>query len=280
MSDARSRILISVSGLTQLLETGAPVVLLDVLDEQGAAPVDRPRIPGALSVHLASDFSARPTKTSGKRPLPDIMDLQANVRRWGIGPDTTVVVYDNTGGAQASRAWWTLRWAGLANVRILDGGFAAWKASGQPVAHAHVEAADRAGVAFLTPGHMPTLSAAQAAALARQGVLLDARGRAAYLGEPGKAGTGHIPGALSAPSGDNLTADGAFKAEADLKAGFSALGADASREIGVYCGSGNAAAHALAALAVAGREASLYVGSWTAWTSDPARPAATGPDAG
>jgi thiosulfate/3-mercaptopyruvate sulfurtransferase len=127
---------------------------------------------------------------------------------------------------------------------------------------------------------MPTLTAAQAAALARQGVLLDARGRAAYLGDAGKAGTGHIPGALSAPSGDNLTPDGAFKAEADLKAGFSALGAGASQEIGVYCGSGNAAAHALAALAVAGLEASLYVGSWTAWTSDPARPAATGPEPG
>jgi len=280
MSEARSRTLISVAGLADLLAAGGPVVLLDVLDEKGAAPTDRARIPGALSVHLATDFSGKPTKTSGKRPLPEIMDLQANARRWGVNPGSTVVVYDNTGGAQASRAWWTLRWAGFAHVRILDGGFAAWKAAGHPVSHAHVEAADKAGVVVLTPGHMPTLTASQAAALAREGVLLDARGRAAYLGEAGKAGTGHIPGALSAPSGDNLTPDGAFQSEADLRARFAALGAGGAHKVGVYCGSGNAAAHAVAALSVAGIEAPLYVGSWTAWVTDPSRPAATGPDRG
>jgi len=280
MSEARSRTLISVAGLADLLAAGGHVVLLDVLDEMGAAPTDRPRIPGALSVHLATDFSGKPTKTSGKRPLPEIMDLQADARRWGVSPGSTVVVYDNTGGAQASRAWWTLRWAGFAHVRILDGGFAAWKASGRPVSQTHVETADKAGVVVLSPGHMPTLTADQAAALAREGVLLDARGRAAYLGEPGKAGTGHIPGALSAPSGDNLTPEGAFQSEADLRARFAALGADGAQQIGVYCGSGNAAAHAIAALSIAGLEAPLYVGSWTAWTTDPSRPAATGPERG
>jgi len=280
MSEARSRTLISVAGLADLLAAGGHVVLLDVLDEMGAAPTDRPRIPGALSVHLATDFSGKPTKTSGKRPLPEIMDLQADARRWGVSPGSTVVVYDNTGAAQASRAWWTLRWAGFAHVRILDGGFAAWKASGRPVSQTHVEAADKAGVVVLSPGHMPTLTADQAAALAREGVLLDARGRAAYLGEPGKAGTGHIPGALSAPSGDNLTPEGAFQSEADLRARFAALGADGAQQIGVYCGSGNAAAHAIAALSIAGLEAPLYVGSWTAWTTDPSRPAATGPERG
>ena len=280
MSEARSRTLISVAGLADLLAAGGPVVLLDVLDEKGAASADRARIPGALSVHLATDFSGKPTKTSGKRPLPDIMNLQADARRWGINPGSTVVVYDNTGGAQASRAWWTLRWAGFANVRILDGGFAAWTASGRPVSHAHVEAAGKAGVVVLRAGHMPTLTAAEAAALAREGVLLDARGRAAYQGEPGKAGTGHIPGALSAPSGDNLTPDGAFQPEDDLRARFAAMGADGAKPVGVYCGSGNAAAHAVAALSVAGLEAPLYVESWTAWTADPSRPAATGPERG
>ncbi len=273
MSEARSRTLISVAGLAQMLDAGAPVVMLDVLDEQGAAPTDRVRIPGALSVHLASHFSGKPTKTSGKRPLPDIMDLQANARRWGISPGVTVVVYDNTGGAQASRAWWTLRWAGFAEVRILDGGFAAWKASGRPVSHEHVEAADKAGVVRLTPGHLPTLTAAEAAALAREGVLLDARGRAGYV-------AGHIPGALSAPAGDHLTPEGAFHPHADLCACFASLGFDGEQRLGVYCGSGNAAAHAIAALSAAGHDAALYVGSWTAWTTDPARPAATGPERG
>ncbi len=280
MSEARAKTLISSDGLAELLEAGAPVVLLDVLDEQGAAPADRPRIPGALTVHLATDFSAKSTKTSGKRPLPDIMDLQANARRWGINPHCLVVVYDNAGGAQASRAWWTLRWAGFDNVRILDGGFPAWKAAGRPISTDHLEAADRAGVVVLGAGHMPTLTADDAAAMARDHILLDARGKAAYLGEPGKAGTGHIPGALCAPSGGNLTADGAFRPHAELCSSFEALGLDGSRQVGVYCGSGNAAAHAIAALHAAGHEAALYVGSWSAWSADPSRPAATGPERG
>ena len=106
--------------------------MLDVIDEQGGAAADRPKISGALSVHLATDFSGTPTPAAGRRPLPDVSDLQAKARAWGIRGDGIVVVYDNSGGAQASRAWWTLRWAGLANVRVLDGGYGAWIAAGRP----------------------------------------------------------------------------------------------------------------------------------------------------
>ena len=112
MDDARAKTLITVEELTRLLDAKTPVVLLDVLDEAGAAPDDRPKIPGALSVNLAADFSGKPTALSGRRPLPDISELQAKARAWGIRGDSVVVVYDNAGGAQASRAWWTLRWGG------------------------------------------------------------------------------------------------------------------------------------------------------------------------
>jgi thiosulfate/3-mercaptopyruvate sulfurtransferase len=108
---------------------------------------------------------------------------------------------------------------------------------------------------------------------------LDARARAAYAGDPAKAGAGHIPGAIHAAAGDNI-ADGKFKSNAELRARFSTLGADGSRKIGVYCGSGNAAAHAIAAMSAVGLEAALYVGSWSAWSADPSRPVATGPEPG
>ena len=99
----------------------------------------------------------------------------------------------------------------------------------------------------LTPGHMPTIDADEAAGWRSNGVLLDARPRAAYVGDPAKAGTGHIPGAILAPSGGNI-ADGQFKPSEELRAGFAEIGADGSGRIGVYCGSGNAAAHAIAAM--------------------------------
>src|SRR5262249_45172931 len=143
--------------------------------------------------------------------------------------------------------------------------------------------AARAGDAILTAGCMPTIGAEEAANLARQSKLLDARPRASYVGDPDKAGTGHIPGAIHAPSGDNI-AEGRFKPNDELRARFAdrfaSLGADGSTKVGVYCGSGNAAAHAVAAMCAVGLEPALYVGSWSAWSADPSRPVATGPEAG
>ena len=254
-------------------------MLLDVIDEQGAAPEDRPKIPGALSVHLATDFSGKPPPASGKRPLPDIRELESKVRFWGISRDTIVVVYDNSSGAQASRAWWTLRWAGLPNVRVLDGGFQAWAAANLPQSHHIATRAGSAGDAVLTPGCMPTIDADEAANLARHSRLLDARARAAYVGDPDQGGTGHIPGAVHAPSADNI-ADGKFKPDGVLRARFARVGVDGSSSVGVYCGSGNAAAHEIAAMYAAGLELALYVGSWSAWSADPSRPVATGPAPG
>jgi thiosulfate/3-mercaptopyruvate sulfurtransferase len=279
VNDVRSKTLVTVDEFARLLDAGRAVVLLDVIDEQGAAPDDRAKIPGALLVHLATDFSGKPTPAAGRRPLPDVSDLQANARAWGIRSDSIVVVYDNSGGAQACRAWWTLRWAGLANVRVLDGGYGAWIATNRLSSNHVARHAARAGDVVLTTGCMPTISAEQAANLATQSGLLDARPRAAYVGDPDKPGTGHIPGAIHAPAGDNI-ADGKFKPNDDLGARFSSLGADGSKKIGVYCGSGNAAAHAVAAMCAAGLKPALYVGSWSAWSADPSRPVATGPEPG
>jgi thiosulfate/3-mercaptopyruvate sulfurtransferase len=279
VNDPRSKTLITVNELARLMDAGKSVVLLDVIDEQGAAPDDRLKIPTALSVHLATDFSSKPTPAAGRRPLPDVGDLQAKARAWGICSDSIVVAYDNSGGAQASRAWWTLRWAGLANVRVLDGGYAAWVAANRPSSNHVATRAARAGDVVLTTGRMPTISAEEAADLATQSGLLDARPRAAYVGDPAKPGTGHIPGAIHAPAGDNI-ADGKFKPNDELRARFCSLGADGSTKIGVYCGSGNAAAHAVAAMYAVGLEPALYVGSWSAWSADPSRPVATGPEPG
>jgi len=275
VNDARAKTLITVDELIRLMDAGSAVVLLDVIDEQGAAPEDRPKIPGALSVRLATDFSGTPTATSGRRPLPDISDLQTRARAWGVSNASPVVVYDNAGGAQASRAWWTLRWAGLTDVRVLDGGYGAWVAAGRSSSTQIATRASRAGDVVLTAGHMPTIDADEAAKLAQQSRLLDARPRASYVGDSAKTGTGHIPGALHAPAGGNI-ADGRFKPSDDLHACFSQLGADGSGLIGVYCGSGNSAAHAIAAMAAAGLGAALYAGSWSAWSADPTRPVATG----
>jgi thiosulfate/3-mercaptopyruvate sulfurtransferase len=135
------------------------------------------------------------------------------------------------------------------------------------------------------PGHMPLLGADGAAALARAGRLLDARAGERYRGEiePVDAVAGHIPGAISAPTAGNVTGDGHFQSAAELTARFAALGIVAGpepAEVGAYCGSGVTAAHEVLALSIAGIPAALYIGSWSNWVADPARPIATGPDPG
>lgn len=282
MGESRLRTLISVDDFTRRLGAGESVVLLDVRDERTDKPLERGVIPGAMEVYLASDFSGLASKHGGRRPLPDIGVFQENARRWGIMPDSLVVVYDDTSGAQASRAWWTFRWAGFDNVRILDGGMKVWAAAGRPTGNEPARAPG-GGTVILSVGHMPTIEADEAATLAREGLLIDARGKAAYVGgptEPGKPGNGHIPGAINAPSTGNIGPDSCFKPHEELCVSFAEIGADGSRRIGVYCGSGNAAAHKIAALHAAGVDAALYVGSWSAWSADPQRPVATGPDRG
>lgn len=279
MSDPRSDVLISVDDLSARLESGGEVVLLDVSDDLMTAPLERPVIPGAIAVSLAADISGPATKEGGRRPLPDPAVLEKTLRNWGINADSVVVVYDNASGAQAGRAWWTLRWAGHGNGRLLDGGFRAWQAAGLPTAAQPVHPGG-GGTFTVKPGGMPTIEADEAASLSRNGVLLDARGRTAYEGEPDKPATGHIPGAICAPSAGTVGDDGCIKPDEALQTHFAELGADGSGPIAVYCGSGNAASHELAAMYAAGIEAALYVGSWSAWTGDPSRPVAKGPERG
>ena len=279
MTDSRADVLITVDGLADRVSSGPGLVLLDVSDDLAAAPLDRPVIPGAISVCLTADISGPPTKQGGRRPLPDPGALQETLRSWGIDAESDVVVYDSNAGSQAGRAWWTLRWAGHANARLLDGGLAAWQAAGHETAERPAPSPG-GGNFTVSPGGMPVIDADEASAIARGGALLDARGRKGYEGEADKPATGHIPGAICSGARDVLGDDGMFKSTEDLRTMFAALGADGAQPVGVYCGSGTAAALELAGMYAAGLEAPLYVGSWSAWSADPARPVAQGPERG
>ncbi|NED22776.1 sulfurtransferase, partial [Streptomyces sp. SID9913] len=130
------------------------------------------------------------------------------------------------------------------------------------------------------PAAAGVLDADGAAELARAGVLLDARAGERYRGEvePVDPVAGHIPGAVSAPTTQNVGPDGRFLPAGELGARFKELGVTAEVPVGVYCGSGVSGAHEVLALAVAGIPAALYVGSWSEWSSDSRRPVAVGPD--
>ena len=210
MSDSRASVLITADALAAAISTDETIVLLDISDDLETAPLERAVIPGAIAASLAADISGPATKPGGRRPLPDPALLQESLRLWGIDADSLVVVYDNASGSQAGRAWWTLRWAGHTNTRLLDGGLDAWTAAGHQTADQPIHPAG-SGDFTVIPGNMPVIDADGAAGIARNGALLDARGKTAYEGDPDKPASGHIPGAICAGAKDALGNDGCFK---------------------------------------------------------------------
>ncbi|MFH9227475.1 sulfurtransferase [Streptomyces lydicus] len=276
--------IITATELASELAGGTPPVLLDVRYQLGGPP-GRPvyeagHLPGAVYVDLDTEL-AGPPGAAGRHPLPDLDVFAGAMRAAGVRADRPVVVYDGGQGWAAARAWWLLRWSGHPDVRVLDGGLAAWQAAGKELSTD--KEAPQAGDFTPAPGALPLLTADGAAALARRGVLLDARAGERYRGEvePIDRVAGHVPGAVSAPTTENVAEGGTvFRDASELAERFAALGATADAEVGVYCGSGVSAAHQVLALAVAGVPAALYVGSWSEWTADPARPVATGPQPG
>ncbi len=255
-------------------------VLLDVRYRMGGPP-GRPEyeaghLPGAVYVDLDGELAA-PPGPAGRHPLPETAAFGATMRRAGVRGDRPVVTYDGGQGWAAARAWWLLRWAGHPRVRVLDGGLAAWSG---PLTTEVPEPAE--GDFEPKPGSLPVLDADQAAALARRGLVLDVRAGERYRGEvePIDPVAGHIPGAVSAPTTENVGEDGLLHPPEALAARFAGLGVRPGAEVGVYCGSGVSAAQTLLALSAAGVEAALYPGSWSEWVADARRPIATGPEPG
>ena len=108
--------------------------------------------------------------------------------------------------------------------------------------------------------------------------MIDARAPARFRGEqePIDPVAGHIPNAVNLPVPDLVGEQGRFLAPDELRARFAAVGAESAASVGAYCGSGVAASYEVLALSLAGIPASLYVGSWSDWITDPDRPVATG----
>jgi thiosulfate/3-mercaptopyruvate sulfurtransferase len=191
------------------------------------------------------------------------------------------VVYDRSGSNFCGRLWWMLKWAGHANVAVLDGGLQAWKEAGGAVNHgeepAHFQSVFIAGkplVRLVNAGQI-------AMQLGQPGqTLIDARAAPRFRGEvePLDPVAGHIPGALNRPFSENFGADGCFKPAGQLRDEFTALLAGQPAESVVHhCGSGVTALPNLLAMEIAGMgPTALYAGSWSDWCSDPSRPVEKG----
>jgi thiosulfate/3-mercaptopyruvate sulfurtransferase len=200
-------------------------------------------IPGASFLDVDEDLSDLSVSGQGRHPLPSAERFAAAAGRAGIGDGVFAVAYGSTGGAE--RLWWLLRHYGHDDCAVLAGGIEAWLG---PLATGE----DDVEPAVFTPEERrgDTIEADEIVARLDDPrlVLVDARLPPRWRGEenPIDKVPGSIPGALNAPWNDELP---------ELPEG----------EVVAYCCSGVTSSVTVHRLALAGRKARLYPGSWSQW---------------
>jgi thiosulfate/3-mercaptopyruvate sulfurtransferase len=241
----------------------------------------RAHIPGAVYASLNADLSGTTSGTNGRHPLPSVDALAETFGRLGIDRSTQVVAYDQDAGPYASRLWWMLRYLGHDAVAVLDGGWAKWQREGRPAASGDETRPPARFTAAPRPGRLVEIGEVAARADDARALLIDARAPERFEGrsETIDRVAGHIPGASNHFFKQNLASDGTMLPSETLRANFERLLAGRPPgEAVMYCGSGVTACQNLLAMEHAGLPGTrLYVGSWSEWSSDPARPIETGP---
>jgi thiosulfate/3-mercaptopyruvate sulfurtransferase len=240
-------------------------------------------IPGARYVHLDRDLSGEKTGTNGRHPLPTAEQMRERFGALGIGPGTQVVAYDADTGMYAARLWWMLRFMGHTAVAVLDGGLARWTREGHAVRGGREVVRPAAFVGAPREAWRLDTGAVLAHLADPESLLVDARAEPRFRGEsePLDKRAGHIPGACNFFFQQNLTDDKTFRSPDELRTAWrSLLNERPPDQVVMYCGSGVTACHNQLALEHAGLTgARIYPGSWSEWSSDPARPIETGPTA-
>jgi len=234
-------------------------------------------IPGAHFLSVETDLAGPHTGKNGRHPLPSVDAFVATMSALGVDATKQVVAYDSGTSTYSARLWWMLRWLGHRNAAVLDGGFRAWEAAGLPIS---TDIPVRKPAQFVpkvsdSPVDVDTLAQHRGEP---DFTLVDARGADRFRGENETIDpvAGHIPGSVSRPFTTNLNKDQTFKDSATLRAELEQMLAGMNPgQIVHTCGSGVTACNNLLAMEHVGlRGSRLYPGSWSEWSSDPARPIA------
>ena len=245
--------------------------------EKGRRDYQDSHIPGAVYAHVDEDLSGPVVPgVTGRHPLPPVDMFAAKLGSWGIGTGVQVVVYDDRGGAIASRLWWMQKWVGHDAVALLDGGWPRWQSEELP---------SNADIPAPTPREFEPILRHELVASAGDILkyfgdpaykLIDSRAPERYRGEeePIDPVAGHIPGATNYHFERNLDIEGNFALKEFLKGRFHVILGDTPAERAIfYCGSGVTAAQNILAVAHTGLGMPrLYAGSWSHWITDPERP--------
>lgn len=220
---------------------------------------------GAVHAQIREVFAAAPTPHSGNLPLPELDTLERQLKAWGVDESTEVILYGPS-MSLAARGWWVLRWAGLTNVKVIDGGLKAWINHGGPVAQGetHLSPTAASQQLKLHAGGMSQIEVNDLEDLGADTLVLDARDENSYL-------AGSIPRALNLPTAEQLTPAGNLRTVSELEELYRNVDVNAGQDIVVYCGGGVLSALTVLTLNALGHTPRLYVGSWSEWNKSPER---------
>lgn len=257
-------------------------VRYDLTDEDAGELAYRAgHIPAAHYANLSHDLSSgkRPDGQGGRHPLPEPSKVAAFFGSIGITSNSTVVAYDDQGGAMASRLRWLLQWIGFdGNVYVLEGGFKGWQEAGLPVSKEIPRRIEDQALPLHLQSHILVDQQYVKSKIGAEGtVIIDSRDGARYRGEvePIDKAAGHIPTAINHFWQEGKRADGTWKSAEEQLERFASI--DKDDEIIVYCGSGVTATPNFFALQEAGfKNVKLYAGSWSDWSSNSENPVAVG----
>jgi len=235
-------------------------------------------IKNATFIDMDRDLASERSVSSGRHPLPDPDILCQKLSQWGFSNNKQAVVYDDAGGVFAGRMWWILRWLGHENVAVLNGGINHWIKNGNKLVK-DITKIERNSFTYTINNSMQVnIDDVEDAQYKMSKIILDARSKERYQGikDPVDPICGHVPGAISHPCMSNLSPDGLFRSESELKHIYNKIIGDTDGEdIISMCGSGVTACHNILALKIAGIDGvKLYVGSWSEWITDRNRPIA------
>jgi thiosulfate/3-mercaptopyruvate sulfurtransferase len=237
---------------------------LCIIDVRPAEDFARGHIPGATHFDL---FGLSLIDTTDA-PLKAFMFMIHHVLELrGVSESKEVIFYEDNSGMRAARGVWFLEYYGHPNVKMLDGGFQAWKAAGAPIT---TDVSTPKAGAFKIAERREVLATADdlLRSLDKKDVaILDTRSVGEYLGTHVRAARGGaVPGAIHIEWTDNMAPDGKFKSNAELKAMYDRAGITSDKEVVSYCQGGYRAAHSYVALRLLGfAKVRNYIGSWKEW---------------
>lgn len=235
-----------------------------IVDTRPAESFAQGHIPGAIHLDLWG-FSLIDTDEAPRRAF--LWMIHHVLEQRGISADRPAVIYEDNSGIRAARVFWFLEYFGHPDVRVLDGGFAAWVDARLPVTRDAVAPKPVEWKAVAQPQRAAGWKDVALRLDSSDAVMLDTRSDDEYTGRVARARRGGaIPGAAHVEWTRNLADNGAFRSDEELRAMYARAGVTPDKEVIAYCQGGYRAAHGYLALRLLGYpRVRNYLGSWKEW---------------